>query len=72
MFTLFNDIVNDSRAFLFTNAKAACYSSVGFVYYPICDESQLDAFVYFDEIHPTRRVHERVGRAMFAVVPEAN
>lgn len=72
VFTLFNNIVNDSRALLFTNAKAACYSSVGLVYYPICDESQLDAFVYFDEIHPTRRVHERVGRAMFAVVPEAN
>lgn len=72
MLTLFNKIVDDNHAFLFTNAKNACYSSVGFVYYPICDASQLDAFIYFDEIHPTRRVHERIGRAMFALVPEAN
>lgn len=72
LFTLFNNIIHDSHAFLFTNAKAACYSSVGFDYYPICDKSKLDTFVYFDEIHPTRRVHDRVGRAMFAVVPEAD
>ncbi len=72
VFTFFNNIVKDSRSLLFSNAKNACYSSVAFVYYPICDSSHLDAFVYFDEIHPTRRVHERVGRAMFAVVPEAN
>ena len=57
---------------LFTNAKDACFSSVRFGYYPVCDADQIDAFVYFDEIHPTRRVHERVGRTMFAVVPEAN
>lgn len=72
VFTLFNKIVTDNRALLFTNAKDACFSSVRFDYYSVCDTDQIDAFVYFDEIHPTRRVHERVGRAMFAVVPEAN
>jgi outer membrane lipase/esterase len=72
VFTTFNNIVKDSPSFLFSNAKNACFSSVAFVYYPICGSSQLDTFVYFDEIHPTRRVHERVGRAMFAMVPDPN
>ncbi|MBK8814389.1 MAG: SGNH/GDSL hydrolase family protein [Methylococcaceae bacterium] len=72
VFTFFNNIVKDSRSLLFSNAKDACYSSVAFDYNLICDSSHLDTFVYFDEIHPTQRVHERVGRAMFAVVPEAN
>jgi outer membrane lipase/esterase len=70
VYTTFNNIVKDSRSFLFTNARNACFSSVAFVYYPVCDQSQLDAFVYFDEIHPSRRVHERISRAMFAMVPE--
>ena len=72
VFTLFNKIVEDNRAMLFSNAKDACFSSVALDYYPICDATQIDAFVFFDEIHPTRRVHERVGRAMFALAPEAN
>jgi outer membrane lipase/esterase len=72
VFTTFNNIVKDSRSYLFTNAKDACFSSIAFIYYPTCSSSELDAFVYFDEIHPTRRVHERVGRAMFAMVPEPN
>jgi hypothetical protein len=42
---------------------------VGVVFYPVCSNTQLDAFVYFDETHPTRRVYERVGRAMFALIP---
>jgi phospholipase/lecithinase/hemolysin len=69
VFTFFNNIIKDSRIFLFINAKNACFSSVGVVFYPVCSNTQLDAFVYFDEIHPTRRVHERVGRAMFALIP---
>ncbi|SJM93174.1 hypothetical protein CRENPOLYSF2_3120001 [Crenothrix polyspora] len=32
----------------------------------------MNSFVFFDEIHPTQRVHERLGRALFSVVPEAN
>lgn len=70
VFTLFNQLVNDNRALAFVNAKDACFSSVGLVYYPICDENQLDQFIFFDEIHPTRRIHERVARGMFAQAPE--
>ncbi len=29
----------------------------------------IDEFVWFDEFHPTARVHDRIGRALFAFVP---
>lgn len=72
VYTLFNNIVKDRRAYLYTNAKAACYSTQLQDYFTICNKNVMDSFVFFDEIHPTQRVHERVGRAMFAVVPDAN
>ncbi len=72
VYTLFNNIVKDRRAYLYSNAKAACYSSVLQDYSTLCSKNVMDSFVFFDEIHPTQRVHERVGRAMFAVVPDAN
>lgn len=37
VFTLFNQLVNDNRALAFVNAKDACFSSVGLVFYPVCD-----------------------------------
>ncbi|MEQ1740313.1 MAG: hypothetical protein ABL884_10415, partial [Methyloglobulus sp.] len=60
------------KAYHFFNTNEACYSSAFFGYYPICDSTKMDSFVYFDEIHPTQRVHERLGRALFSVAPEAN
>lgn len=72
VFSFFKKIVGESRSLLFANAKDACYLSDRSTYNTVCSESQLDAFVYFDEIHPSRRVHERVGRAMFALAPGAN
>lgn len=72
IFTFFNAVVRDSGAYLFANAREACFSSDTFTYYPICKETKLDDFVFFDEIHPTKRVHERVSRGMFAVVPETD
>jgi outer membrane lipase/esterase len=72
LLTFFNGIAGNGKAYHFFNTNAACYSSAFFGYYPICDSTKIDSFVYFDEIHPTQRVHERLGRALFAVVPEAN
>jgi outer membrane lipase/esterase len=72
LLAFFNGIAGNGKAYSFTNTNKACYSSEFFGYYPICDSTKLDSFVYFDEIHPTQRVHERLGRALFAVVPEAN
>jgi phospholipase/lecithinase/hemolysin len=77
--TFFDGLVNNGQAYLFSNTKDACFTSdfnsISFLsYYPNCNKDKLDnnAYVYFDEIHPSQRVHERVGRAMFAAIPEPN
>ncbi|NOS75157.1 MAG: SGNH/GDSL hydrolase family protein [Methyloglobulus sp.] len=72
LLTFFNGIAGNGKAYHFFNTNEACYSSAFFGYYPICDSTNMDSFLYFDEIHPTQRVHERLGRALFSVVPEAN
>ncbi len=37
---------------------------------PACDSgTNFDTFVFFDEVHPTARAHERIGRALFIAVP---
>ncbi len=55
----------------FTNKQGACFSSVTFTFYPSCNNgANLDQFVFFDEIHPSARIHERLGRAFYAVIPE--
>jgi outer membrane lipase/esterase len=60
-------VIKNSVALGFTNSDDACFSSVTFIFHPACN---FDKFVFFDEFHPTKRIHERVGRALFAVVPE--
>jgi outer membrane lipase/esterase len=67
LFQFFRFVIKNSVAVGFTNNDDACFSSVTFIFHPDCN---FDKFVFFDELHPTKRVHERVGRALFAVVPE--
>jgi phospholipase/lecithinase/hemolysin len=67
LFQFFRFVIKNSVALGFTNSDDACFSSVTFIFHPDCN---FDKFVFFDELHPTKRVHERVGRALFAVVPE--
>lgn len=68
----FSSLAKNNKAYLFDNTKQACYSSDTFNYYPPCDATTMDSFLFFDEIHPSQRVHQRLGRALFAIVPEAN
>ncbi|NOT85975.1 MAG: SGNH/GDSL hydrolase family protein [Methylococcaceae bacterium] len=72
LMTFFNGILNHANPNHFSNATDACYSSVYFAYYPICDDSKMDSFVFFDEIHPTQRVHALLGHALFSEVSEEN
>ncbi len=67
LFQLVRFIRANNVALGFTNDRDACFSSITFTFHPECD---FDEFVFFDEIHPTARVHERAGRALFTVVPE--
>jgi phospholipase/lecithinase/hemolysin len=72
LLTFLNGIVGNGKAYHFNNTQQACYSSVTFKYYPQCNSAKMNSFFFFDDIHPTQRVHERLGRALFAAVPEPN
>jgi phospholipase/lecithinase/hemolysin len=72
LLSFFKGLGNNGKAYNFNNTQQACYSSAVFQYYPTCDNAKMNSFLFFDEIHPTQRVHERLGRALFSVVPEAN
>lgn len=55
----------------FTDNQGACFSSVTFTFYAGCNNgANFDQFVFFDEIHISARIHERLGRAFYAVIPE--
>ncbi|WP_394752159.1 SGNH/GDSL hydrolase family protein [Crenothrix sp.] len=72
LMTFLNGIVNNGKAYHFNNTQQACYNSTSFKYYAVCNNAKMNSFLFFDEIHPTQRVHERMGRAFFAALPEAN
>lgn len=71
LFSSMDFLMENNDALGFTNISAACFSSVTFTYDPEClDGEAFDQFMFFDEIHPTARVHERTGRALYATIPE--
>jgi phospholipase/lecithinase/hemolysin len=63
-------IASNNLALGFTNDADACFSSVSLTFNPACDSGMnFEKFVFFDEVHPTARAHERIGRALFTAVP---
>lgn len=72
LLSFFKGLGDNGKAYNFNNSQQACYSTASFKYYAGCNDAKMNSFVFFDEIHPTQRVHERVGRALFSVMPEAN
>ena len=71
LFSSFQFVMSNNDALRFTNTTDACFSSVTFTFDPDClDGDAFDSFIFFDEIHPAARMHERAGRALYSVVPE--
>lgn len=75
LFIFFQEILTNQKALGFTNAEDPCFFweviELKGTFHPGCDaENNIDAFIFFDELHPTARVHERAGRAFFSLVPE--
>ncbi len=72
-FTFFKHILANGPALGFNNTSDACFSSVTFTFHPDCLlGKQFDEFVYFDEIHPTAKVHALWGNALLEIVPSQN
>jgi len=76
-FRFFNFVVRNADRLGFTNTTDACFETATLiatgvpVFHPDCaGGANFDAFVYFDEIHPTARVHALAGAAMTAVLAE--
>ncbi|MDH5324775.1 MAG: SGNH/GDSL hydrolase family protein [Gammaproteobacteria bacterium] len=59
------DIVSKAEELGFTNTKGFCFSSQQGTFTPDCNYGlNFDQYIYFDEVHPTARVHHLVGKAM--------
>ncbi len=76
-FRFLNFVVRNADRLGFTNTTDACFETETLlatgvpVFHPDCDGgANFDAFVYFDEIHPSARVHALAGAAMLAVLAE--
>lgn len=66
LFKFFNKLIKHADRYGFTNTQDGCFSSVNFSFHPLCDNGQnFDQFIFFDEIHPTARVHELTGQAIY-------
>ena len=71
LFRLFSRIIEKSDKLGFSNATDACFSSETGTFSPGCSFGyNFDQYIFFDEIHPTARVHEMVGIAMSHKVSE--
>jgi phospholipase/lecithinase/hemolysin len=61
LFKVFNRIIRKSERLGLTNTTDPCFLVDTFMLNPECN---FDTFAFFDEIHPTARVHAIIGEAM--------
>jgi len=67
----FNKLLKNSNAYAYTNTVDGCVNIELSVFNPACDSGlKINEFFFFDDIHVTGRVQERISRAMFAEAPE--
>lgn len=73
LFDFFHTVLTNGDGLGFADTRHACIDNpllpVAVDDTPQC-LTDFDRFVFFDEVHPTNHVHQRVGRALFALVPE--
>lgn len=69
LFKLFDMIVEKSIYLGFTNNSEACFRSRIPDFHPDCNYGlNADQFIFFDEIHPTKRVHTMFGEAFIKAI----
>ncbi len=70
LFKFFKNLLRKADLLGFTNTTDACFS-LTFGFRPDCNSGDnFDQFIFFDEIHPTARVHEFVGEALFEALED--
>jgi len=66
LFKHFNKIVKKADDYGFSNSTEACFSRDPYSFHPDCNFGlSFDQFIFFDEIHPTAKVHQIIGDAMY-------
>ena len=62
----FSKVIETASEYGFTNNADACFSSISYTFHPDCNYGlNADQFIFFDEIHPTARVHAMFGEAFY-------
>jgi len=73
LFDFFNELVENADQYDFSNTTDACFNSTDSTYHPDCNLGEnVNQFIFFDEVHPTARVHALVGEALYAALNNAN
>lgn len=67
IFKRLRKIIKKADKLGFTNTTDACFFTASMTFNPACD---FERFVFFDEIHPTARVHAIIGKAMAREIRE--
>ncbi len=62
----FNKLLKNSDQLGFINNSDACFSTALLEFHPDCHMGAMaNQFIFFDEIHPTARVHQIIGNAFY-------
>jgi phospholipase/lecithinase/hemolysin len=72
LFTHFNQILDNSLKYGFTNSEEGCFNPNNYSFHSDCQYGQeFDRFVFFDSIHPTAKTHKLIGEAMVVAVRQS-
>ncbi len=77
-YALFNDIIDNKDALGVTNTQAAaCSGNAGLLPLPICNNGDavavdVDNYIFFDKAHPTRTMHQYIGRFAVEAIGQAD
>lgn len=62
LYEVFKNLLNDAQEAGFTNTTEACFSSLTLKFNPGCEfGANFPNYIFFDEFHPTARVHKIIG-----------
>ncbi len=71
LYKVFSRVVNKASKFGFSNNTDACFSTLAEAFHVDCNYGfNADQFIFFDEIHPTTRVHAMFGEAFFKALSD--
>jgi phospholipase/lecithinase/hemolysin len=69
LFKFFNKLAKQADRYGITNTTDACFNPATFSFHIDCNFGlSFDQFFFFDEIHPTARVHGILGEALYAAL----